>query len=478
MGFIGRSRELAELDALVATIRRGHRDRPGTAVLLRGRRRVGKSRLATEFVHRSGLPSVYFAAARGADPIAEFAVLAQSVAESDLPDASLATDSAPQTLTAALTLLASALPDDSPSVVVLDELPWLLEQLPGGAGELQRVWDRRLSEKPVVLLMLGSDISAMEQLTRPDAPFHARATEMVLRALNPAEVGQMTATRGVDAFDAYLVTGGQPLVAQEWEPGLDLTAFLTSSYQRATSALVVSGNQVLDGELGITSAERAVLTAIGGRGERSFSAIRNATGASPLSASTVEIALGKLRDRRLVAIDEPLGFTPGNKTRRYRVADPALRYWLAFVAPAQIDVDRGRADLALKRHQTGFEAWRGRVIEPVVREALLRLLPNDDWPDIRAIGGWWPRTNTPEIDLVAADARPASTINFIGTIKWRPTHPVTVAEIQHLTLDASSIPHLNQVPPTVAVCPAGAEADTGAQAVWTADDLLAAWPGD
>ena len=37
----------------------------GQAILLRGRRRVGKSALVTEFVRRSGVPSVYFAAAKG-----------------------------------------------------------------------------------------------------------------------------------------------------------------------------------------------------------------------------------------------------------------------------------------------------------------------------------------------------------------------------------------------------------------------------
>jgi DNA-binding transcriptional ArsR family regulator len=299
---------------------------------------------------------------------------------------------------------------------------------------------------------------------------------MVLKALNPAEIGDMTGTRGMDAFDAYLVTGGQPLVAQEWEPGMGLAEFLSSGYQRATSALLVSGAQVLNSELGITSSETAVLTAIGGRGERSFSTIRAATGRNQLSASTVEAALSRLKDRRLVAIDEPLGFVDGSKLKRYRISDPALRYWLAFVSPSRPDVDRGRPDLALRRHEVGFEAWRGRAVESIVREALARLLPDGEWQQVREIGGWWTRTNTPEIDLVGADSRPASSISMIGTIKWRRTHPVAAAEIRHLVANASAIPHLEQIPPAVAVCPAGAEPQSGAAAVWTADDLLSAWP--
>jgi hypothetical protein len=37
--------------------------------------------------------------------------------------------------------------------VVLDELPWLLESIPSGAGELQRVWDHDLSSRPILLIL-------------------------------------------------------------------------------------------------------------------------------------------------------------------------------------------------------------------------------------------------------------------------------------------------------------------------------------
>lgn len=60
MAFVGRARELAALGRQLDWVRRGAggADR-GRVVLLRGRRRVGKSRLVTEFVARSGLPSVH-----------------------------------------------------------------------------------------------------------------------------------------------------------------------------------------------------------------------------------------------------------------------------------------------------------------------------------------------------------------------------------------------------------------------------------
>ena len=80
----------------------------------------------------------------------------------------------------------------------------------------------------------------MEQLTAPDQPFYGRATELVLDPLTPTDVGTMTGSGAFGAFDAYLITGGLPLVAQEWEAGTSAEEFLRSSFSSSTSALVVS----------------------------------------------------------------------------------------------------------------------------------------------------------------------------------------------------------------------------------------------
>ena len=55
----------------------------------------------------------------------------------------------------ALRVLAASLPDP-PSVVVLDELPWLAEQDALFDGALQTAWDRLLSPRPVLLLLLAA----------------------------------------------------------------------------------------------------------------------------------------------------------------------------------------------------------------------------------------------------------------------------------------------------------------------------------
>ncbi|WP_419996909.1 hypothetical protein [Streptomyces boninensis] len=88
----------------------------------------------------------------------------------------------------------------------------MLEQDASVEGVLQTVWDRELSRKPVLLIIIGSDLAMMERLSAYERPFHQRGVEMVLRPLTPWDVMQMTGLPAADAIDAHLITGGLPLI--------------------------------------------------------------------------------------------------------------------------------------------------------------------------------------------------------------------------------------------------------------------------
>ena len=135
-------------------------------------------------------------------------------------------DATPGNWSAALRQLAGTLPEDRPSVVVIDELPYLVERVEGFEGVLQRSWDRELRRKPVLFILIGSDLSMMEALGAYGRPFHQRGQEMVIGPLNPADVAQMVGADPATAFDAALVTGGLPLICAAWRPGTGLWAFL------------------------------------------------------------------------------------------------------------------------------------------------------------------------------------------------------------------------------------------------------------
>ncbi|WP_131745269.1 DUF234 domain-containing protein [Frankia sp. Cppng1_Ct_nod] len=476
-GFVGRSAELAQLDALLGTVRTGRRDLPGVAVLLRGRRRVGKSRLVQVFCERAGVPSVFFQATQGAKPAAERTVFAASVVDSELPSRDLFTDGMVlPTWISLFRQLAAALPDDTASIVVIDELPWLIESDPALEGVLQTAWDTMLARKPVLFVLIGSDLAMMERLDDYRRPFHQRGTVMVLPALNPAEVGSMIGLRAADAIDAHLVTGGLPLICQEWNPGQSLEEFLATSLANPTSALLVSGERSLAAEFPAQLQARTVLAAIG-NGERTWSGVRARTssGIAPIAASSLTNALRLLETKRVISTDTPLSTKPSEKDRRYRIADPYLRFYLAFLQAGLPLVERGRTDLLLRRVQRSWTAWRGRAVEPLIRKALLRIAPELGWPEVEAVGGWWNRQNNPEIDIVGADRDGAATrILFAGSIKWHVVKPFDHHDHAALIRDTAAVPGVDRATALLAVSRSGVTPDLPLRSVGP-DDLITAW---
>ncbi|GAA2642063.1 ATP-binding protein [Paractinoplanes durhamensis] len=471
VAFIGREHQLAGLDALLSEVRAaigGDDPRPGKCLLIRGRRRIGKSSLVEAFVDRAAVPAMFFTAA-GASTEVELESLIEAVNSSTLPDRTVFDDATPGNWSAALRQLAGILPDDRPSVVVVDEVPYLVDRVDAFEGILQRAWDRELSRKPVLFILIGSDLSMMEALSSYGRPFHQRGKEMVLGPLNPAEVGEMLQLAPAEAFDAALVTGGLPLICADWPRGADLWQFLSAELANPVAPLLVSAERSLASEFPDSAMARAVLSAIGS-GERTFTNVARAAGG--ISHTTLTRAVDVLVNKRMVAADLPIS-TSASRERRYRVTDPYLRFWLTFVAPYLAEIERLRGDLTLRRIEAGWTSWRGRAIEPLLRESLARLLPDDALPAAPAIGAYWTRSNSIEIDVVGADREPiARQLLFLGSIKWLENsafdgHDLLALQRHRATITDDPIPLL-------AISRSGVET-VGLDASYGPAELIQAW---
>lgn len=469
--FVGRARELQSLDAAYDRVRRSRGDaKPGRLLLMRGRRRVGKSTLLEEFLTRTRCPGLFFTASRQAS--AEPGLFTAELAASSLPGAKVASDQQPDSWDGALALLAAALPDDEACVVVVDEFPYLLEDDGSIDAVFQKAWDRQLSAKPVVLVLVGSDLAMMERLNDADRALHQRGTEMVVAALSPLEASEIVGSpTAADAFDAYLVTGGLPLICDEWSPGLSMWEYLDEALSEPTSALIVSAERSLKAEFPKEALAESILGQIGS-GAVTFSTIARADGG--MFASSVARALDLLMAKRLVSREVPLSTRP-SKEARYRLTDPYLQFWLRFIGPHLAEIERGRGDRVLTRIRNDWPTWRGWAIEPVIRESVRRALPIAGLPEADVVGGYWTRTNDPEIDIVAADRSPvAKRIAFTGTIKWLEDAVADRGDLARLIADTAKIPGADSSTPCLVVSRNDATV-AGAAAVLGPDDLITAW---
>ncbi len=323
----------------------------------------------------------------------------------------------------------------------------------------------------MLLVLIGSDLHMMEALERYDRPLHGRVTPFVIEPLNPAEMNSMVRTDPATALDAYCMLGGFPQLAVSWRAKDTVRRYLTRELSEATSPLVVTGETVIAAELPAHSTPRAVITAVG-TGETEFTKILNRSGVGRTSLSS---ALKTLAQKRIVHRQMPFA---GNhaKLTRYTIADPYLRFWLAFIAPNLPLIERRRGDLVLTRIRDGWSTFRGHAIEPIVRASIERMLPDERFGDANFVSAYWTRTNDPEVDLVghAKNHRPRSAA-FLGSIKWRDSGPFSREDGAALAVMRTRVPLTSSTTILVGVSRNGFTPNAQLDIELGPDHLLNAW---
>jgi len=473
--FVGRTELLARLTAEWEGVRQ---DGEGRMVTIRGRRRVGKTWLVEEFIERVTQPNIFFAASHQTED-RELGLFARELVSSSLPSRRLGEGAEFSTWQAALVTAATDTDRGRPSVIVLDEFPYLLgatEQSRGAVlGAVQTAWDRTLSKQPVLLILVGSDLAMMEQITSHGRPLYQRTSrEIVVPPLNPREAAALSGLSGAEALDSYLVTGGFPKVVRA-KLGRPLKAFLEDQLVDDGSPLITTGRQVLDGEFAPNTQARAILAVIG-EGFRRRSDIAGEIG---VEGRNLLPPLETLVNRkRVVEARRPLS-TKASRDTRYEIVDPYLRFFMRFVDRYRGEIERGRGRVVAKAILADWPTYRGKAIEALIREAVDEILPDPRFGDATVVGGYWTTDHQTEIDLVGADRRepPAKQIDFIGSVKWRENKPMGFADYNALTQKGAAIQGVGPGTKTLAVTRSGMDprAVTAFDVVLEPDEILAAW---
>lgn len=454
----------------------------GQMLSVRGRRQVGKSTAVEHFVETSGVPYVYVTGLYRMPERAqlEAATLALGASRRPLPG----TGDLPgvpgswQEWLGRVALAAAA----GPVIVVLDEFPWITAGDSAGLeGVVQAVWDRVLEKLPVLLVLIGSDVAMMERLAQHDRPLYGRVRELVVPALDPAEVAAaLPGLTPFDVFDAYLVTGGYPrLVAALRRSGKSVRSWVRESFADDLSPLVATGRLTLDAEFPDSEAAYRVLSAVGAAepARLGFGEITAAIGDPGVATKTVETAairsLALLSERKRLVERELPAWASSTRLRRYRITDPYLRFWFRYVERHVDAITRGRGDTAVAAFERDWPSWRGRTVEPEVRRALERLGAHDEkLRDVERVLPWWTRDGAVEVDVVGTGRERTE---LLGAIKWRESGGITAREIDDLAALRARVPRAANAA-LAAICPTG-KGPSGADLAFSTADLLAAWAG-
>lgn len=467
MRFVGRAREMAWLDDELARADRGG----GRMMAVRGRRQVGKSRLITEWLGRVGRPFLYYQA-RGTPMPVELESFTDAARRSSMRSLSelASTGVTWPSWDAALGTVAQTLGDGPTPVVVIDEFPYLAgDEATSVEGVLQAVWDQHLSRLPVLVILVGSDLTMMEAIATYGRPLYGRIdTQRQIDPLDIPDVADLLDLSPVDAIDTYLMVGGFPKVVAALAAAGTADRLLDAAATDEAHPLVFTGQQILAAEFPPDLAARSVLEAIGA-GERVFGRIMRRAG---VSERTVATSLRALRHKGVVLASDPRAERVVTGRTRYTVTDAYLRFWLRFLSDRTEDIARGVGDQVAADVRRHWQTFAGRAVEPHVRRAIERMAHRGRFDDARWVSSYWTRDNTVEVDLVGTSDRDGGQVGLIGAITWRRSRPFGAADAASLAEASPTVPGVGPSTTTVAVSRTGFTDDVPLDVQLGPDELV------
>ena len=370
----------------------------GAVACLYGRRRIGKSRLLEEVL--DGRDQVVSYCADRSEPALQRARMATDVAAllpgfADVPYLDWRS-------------FFERWQRDAPrgSVLVIDELPYLVEKSPELPSVLQKIADglRRSGQK---LFVCGSSQRMMQGLVLDESePLYGRCR--VILKLAPIGFEWMKRafprSSAMDRLAHYAVWGGVPRYWEICQGEKDLWETIREDVFSPNGLFHDEPSFVLKDDLEGAAQAASVLSMIGQGTERP----------SEMAArlQVPQTALGRplkrLIDLGLVYRDIPFGNdVKGNKRTLYKLADPFLRFWYAFVLPHYSNPRFLTAEADRESIRLPFRVFLGNAWEDLVRSTLLsRGLPELPvrWTKV---GRWWGtglNRSPMEVDIVAESA--------------------------------------------------------------------------
>jgi AAA+ ATPase superfamily predicted ATPase len=407
--FVGRQRELAELNTLLAE--------PGPQFLiLYGRRRVGKTTLLLHWAQESGVPFVYWVANR-LSPALQLRSFSQALYNATHPetpaDAEFTYPSWEMALVQAVELAA-----EQRLILILDEFPYVAEAEPGLPSVLQNTWDHRLKATQIFLVLAGSHIGMMTGLLHYHAPLYGRFTaHLHLKPLPFAATAEfLPRYPAAERVAVYAILGGIPAYLERFDGALSLADNVKRHIFRPTGIFRVDPLFLLQDQVREPRNYLSVLHAIGG-GAHTLAEIAEASGLPKQNASTY---LARLADLHLVErrtpVTIPLKERERSRSGRWHLSDSYLRFYFRFIIPNQRALELELVDAVWADVHEQLRAFIGlTAFEELGREWVLAQARSGRLPFApEDVGSHW--SAEVQVDVVAINWREKAIL--LGECKW------------------------------------------------------------
>ena len=310
--FIGREKELTLLQ----------QDYIGKAVMVYGKRRVGKTTLIQKALENCQHQTVYYECSKGAmqdnidglvRELARVKMLPVPLNFSTLQDVFIYLNALPKKI-----------------VVVIDEYPYLKKATDSATVDsiFQNIIDNRLSN--IELVLSGSHIGIMKDLLQERNALYGRfAVTIKLNELNYLDAARFYPDRTpYDKVAHYAVFGGSPFVNQALNPADTLRENVISTILNPVSAVYLYASQLLLSDYSVKINAERIFSVIG-NGKKRYTESEDKLDVKKTGNLSKQIK--SLTELEIVSRNSPINKIGDNKKATFEINDNLLRFYFTFI---------------------------------------------------------------------------------------------------------------------------------------------------
>lgn len=317
---------------------------------------------------------------------------------------------------------------DKGNVIILDEFQNFMNIDKSVFGEMQKMIDeRRMKKRPLKIIASGSSYSLINRLFNMEAsPLYGRRThEMVLREL-PAEDLFFSLKLGMEGFiKAWSIFGGVPYYYSVMDFDAPVEKIITGMIEKKDSMILDEGKVVLSVEFGRESKTYStILTAIA-EGKTKLNEISALF--SSKKGETMKYLDILRKEFGLVKRVTPILADP-RKSREgmYEINDNFLSFWFYFIDKQRSYIEQERFGEVVSFFRDNFSGYVGLKFEKFVTYLIKNgiLLPDLGFEKVGRQWGRIPQSFKPErgndqyeIDICAANEKTGDVL--FAECKWR-----------------------------------------------------------
>ena len=307
-------------------------------------------------------------------------------------------------------------------LAVIDEFPMLPAAGSAADSSLAAVIDEMAGSSRLKLIVCGSQVSTMESLLAERAPLHGRGTTLLLRPLRFDEaLGFLPPLPPGDLITRYAIAGGMPLYLRRLGRRGSLKAIVCEDVLSPLGPFFDEVRDVLNMELTSTATHFSLIGALAGAPSLPWDEL---VARSRVEESVASKYIRTLEDLHIVQAANPVFAPPQARRRRYRLADPFMRFWFRFVFPHQSELAAG---MGPEDHfERSIEPFLAEHVAPTFEDICRAWVRKTYGRDTEIVGPWWGLArhdlrrrrvrSTEEIDVVGARG---TRVTVVGECRWR-----------------------------------------------------------